>query len=351
MANEKILREEQIWNRIFTEMFDAIRTTTHLRDFYTNATFAVTPSGALEIGELIRIVGGNFENGPILTHKYDQVFTGSGGAVAVDGELVLSTGTVANSRAALQSVNRAIFNAATFNKCHQAIQTPLFDAPDVVRRWGMFDPAVPIYLGDGIYWENDSGVYTINRRKKGVMIETVNEVDFITPLTKGENLTLFEIEYNAGSLLFLQDRVLIYKMSVIDSAGYETVHLPIGSEIFNKNGNIVNHTIQTRGFACSRIGTDSSIPDKFLIDNGSPASAIIENSPSVFEKVVIGDVGVGGASVTFYDWNLLNPPASSKIITVSLTDSLQTLPMGFILNRGLVYEKTGAGFEVLAVTK
>ena len=106
----------------------------------TNTFGAISPSGTLETGELIRLTGGNFESGALLDNLWSTGVVGSGVVNVVTGELVLSTNTTADSEARVQAVNRARFITGTFNKAHMAISMPSPGNTDVIRRWGMFDP-------------------------------------------------------------------------------------------------------------------------------------------------------------------------------------------------------------------
>ena len=93
---------------------------TSLFDNQSNSTMSIAPSGTFETGELIRLIGGNFESGSLPTVTWLTNLINGGTASVVTGELVLNTNTTANGQAEVQSVNRAEFVTATFNKAHLA---------------------------------------------------------------------------------------------------------------------------------------------------------------------------------------------------------------------------------------
>lgn len=317
---------------------------TVLRDPETLGFGAISPSGALEIGELIRLVGGNFESGALQSNIWDIDEVNGGTATSVTGEAVLSTNTTADGAASIQSVRRARFITATFNKAHHAIQMENPTNTDVIRRWGMYDPINNFASGDGVFWENDSGTYTLKRRKAGSIAETVSEGSFngTTALVKDGNVHIYEIVYNAGSALFFQDRGLIHRMSFVDAVGYETVHLSLGAECINTNSNTTNNTLKTRGFACSRIGAPSSRPDFFRINTA--ISGVIKNSPGTLEKIIISNPGQGNPTMTLYN----NSAASGEvIIIIDLTIANGGFVFELDFDTGLAFTTTGSGFEIL----
>ena len=155
---------------------------------------------------------------------------------------------------------------------------------------------------------------------------------------------IYELVYNAGSALFFQDRRLVHRMTFVDAVGYETVHLALAAEIMNKDGNTFENELKTRGFSCSRVGTESARPDKFLVTGSG--SGTVKNSPGTFRRLIITDTGVGGASITFYDATVAG---TNEIISVDLTATLIVLEMGFDFNFGLSFTASGASFELLIV--
>ena len=99
---------------------------------------SIAPSGVFEVGELIRLVGGNFEVS-VLPHRWRSDILNGGSFSVIEGELVLQTNVAGDGIARIQSFNRAEFVTATFNKAHMAVGIDLTQN-DVITRWGMFDP-------------------------------------------------------------------------------------------------------------------------------------------------------------------------------------------------------------------
>lgn len=317
-----------------------------LIDSETGAPSFIAPSGVIETAELIRLIGDNFETGDLLPNIWTTGLTGSGTVTAITGEAVAMTGTTADSTAGFQTVNRARFVTATFNKAHLAVAMPGFSNTDVVREWGAIDLIDPTFNGDGVCFRNTSGVIQLIRTKAGANAEVVDEVDFNgdNPFIKNDNVNIYEIVYNAGTALFYQNRKLLHTMTFTDAVGYETVHLSVSLKVSNINGNTVDNTLKTRGFSCSRIGNASAVPDKFRIT--ASGSDTIKNNPGILTRIIILDTGTGGASLELFD---SATPGSNTILELNLTDSLVALDFGFEMNNGLSYTATGGNFEVLIV--
>ena len=321
-------------------------------DEQTGSLIAVVPSGTLEVGELIRLTGGNFETGALLPNLWQTNFVNGGTGTVVDGELVVSTNTTADGASFIQSVNRARFITATFNRAHLAIQMPGRLNTDVIRRWGAYDPVTPLVSGDGIFFENASGQIKVVRRRGGAEVETVLLEDFNGNKIPGTDIIfvedgdvhVYEIVYNAGAILFFQDRRLVHRMSSLTSVAYDTVHLALGLEVQNINGNIINNTLKSRGFSISRVGTQTANPDKFLIN--ASGTATLKNSPGTLRSIIILDTGVGGATLEIFD-ALDN--TGTPLFVLDLTAELITLNFGFDFNIGLTYDASGASFEVMVI--
>jgi hypothetical protein len=296
-----------------------------------------------ETGELIRLIGGNFETGSLPSTTWETAVTGSGTVTQITGELVLSTGTTANSIAEVQSQDRAEFVAATFNKAHLAFGWDDFNAADVTTEFGMFDPVNNIFSGDGVFFRNTAGTLTLVRRRGGTDVESVVEASFNgnDTFVKDNNIHIYELVYNAGRILFYQDRQLIHDMSSTASVAYNTPHLTLGARIENTNGNTVDNKLRTRGFACSRIGSVSAEPDSATISTGS---GVLKNSPGQLINIVTTQIGVSTATLILYDNTAVS---GTPFATIDLKQALVDLEMNKKLNFGLAYDTTGAGFEVI----
>lgn len=327
-----------------------------LIDAQTLGRMLMAPAGALNVAELIRLVGGNFESGTFSGLIYSVNEINGGTATIVLGEGVLATNTTADGAVQSNTINRARFITATFNIAHMAIQMENPNNPNVIRRWGMYDPVDPIFSGDGVYFENSSGELRVVQRKGGVDAIIADENGTVAAFNgsdlagtsntwvKDSNVHIYELIYNAGQVLFMQDRKLIHMFTSLVSVAFETVHLRLGAECNNINGNTTPNTLKTRGFACSRIGTKTTNPDfvRFTV----AGTTLLKNGPGTLSRIIILDTGVGGAALTLYD----NTTESGKIIAeIDLTDSLITLLFEFDFNFGLTAVFTGSQFEVLII--
>jgi hypothetical protein len=327
------------------------KTTTSIRDRQGGWEMALAPSGAFEVGELIRLVGGNFESGTLLPNLCLENSSGSGSAEAVLGELVLDTATTANGFAEVQSVRRARFVTATFNKAHLGVTMPNFNAADCVREVGMFDPVQNIINGDGIFLRNNAGTVSIVQRKGGVEVAEIPETNWNGRLdpngnrfTKTEGIFLIEIVYNAGAVFFYQNRRLLHRFGFGDSIGYETVHLPVAARIENINNNTTQNLFKVRALSCSRIGSASSIPEYYRVTNAGTVT--IKKSPTNLKKLVISQLGGGAASVVIYD---SATGTNNPVVEFELTKAQTDHELDIELTNGLTYQATGPGFEFLLI--
>lgn len=315
-----------------------------LYDEQASSEPAISPSGAIETGELIRLIGGNFEGSILPPISWAQNLVNGGTTSITEGELLLMTNGAANGAAEVQSINRAEFVTATFNKAHLAFGVDDNTATDVIYEWGLFDPVNPTVSGDGVFFRLEDGVFYAVRRSGGVDVEVVSQDNFINPLgntiVKDNNIHVYELTYNAGRIDFLQDREIIHRMVSTASVAYETVHLTLGARIENKNGNTTPHTLRTRGFSCSRIGVATAQEDSVTLN--VPGSILLKNSPGVLESVTIVDSGAGGASLALYD---ADNSGGTPFHTVDLTSSLNTLRFMRRLNFGLFVVASGNNFE------
>lgn len=316
----------------------------------------ISPSGSLETAEIIRLVGGNFQDGALLTTLWRQQNLNAGSSTMLNGEMVLSTNTTANGEARVQSFKRARFITGTFNKTHMAVQyAPAWDSTDVRRAFGIYDPIFQYgSLGvNGVRFVNTSGVFTLERLRGGTVVETVSEASFngatitkipTNTLAKDNNVHIYEFQYNAGRIDFIQDGKLIHRMASLLSVAYNTPHLPIAAVCQNLNGNTANNQLKSRGFSCSRIGSLSARPERFRITN--TGSGVLKNGPGTLQRVLISSIGNGQAAITLYD----NTAASGTIIDVlDVSSNLVQLEYALDFDFGLAYSANGTNISILVI--
>ena len=357
----RITGQDELHNADVIEEFDPasnskntklhVKATTNIRDRQGGWEMALSPSGTFEVGELIRLVGGNFESGTLLSNIWLENSSGAGSAEAILGELVLDTDTTPNGFAEVQSARRARFVTATFNKAHLGVTMPDFNAADCIREVGMFDPVQNILSGDGIFLRNNGGNVSIVQRKGGVEVAEINEANWNGHLdpngnrfTKTEGIFLIEIVYNAGAVLFYQNRRLLHRFGFGDSIGYETVHLPVAARVENINGNTTQNLFRVRALSCSRIGSVSSVPEFFRVT--ASGTQTIKKSPTNLKKIIVTNLGAGNANVTIYD---SATGTNNPVTNIELSRSQADLNLNLELTNGITYDATGSGFEFLLI--
>ncbi len=322
----------------------ARRVVASLQNPDTESPALIAPNGTLNVGDLIRLVGGNFISGrPLLTHIWTESFTGSGSTSTTDGELILSTGVVANSSSNVESFDTARFITATFNLTHQAVANLGNGNPDIDRIWGAVDNS----LTDGVAFRNLSGVISVVRFKNSVLVEEVAEADFNgnTSYIKSDDVKIYEIFYNAGTIFFQQNGNLIHKMQSFDSAAFGTPHLKIGHMVTNINGNITDNKMVTRGSSISRIGSSSAVPRSFVIE--STGTFLIKNTPGKLHSIVITNKGVGVATIDIY--NNVVAVAPKLVSSINSSNVQGDLPFDVEFDDGLTVEVGGSAVSFTVV--
>jgi hypothetical protein len=316
-----------------------------LIDPETAAPSLIAPNGVLHVAGLVRLVGDNFIDGePLLSEIWNTSLVNGGTITTADGELDLNTNTTANGEVSVETRRPARFVTGTFNISHQAMSLPNWQNTDVVRQFGCYDPQSG--SNNGVYFENDSGTWTLKRLKNGIVVETVSEGSFNgnSPLVKDDNVHIYEIMYNAGTIFWLQDRKFIHRSASLSSAAYGTSHLKDGHKIFNKNGNTVNNKLVSRGSSIGRIGGADAVPSFKYIS--SPGSYFIKNTPGRLHRVVITDRGTAAATINIYD----STTAGGTLITsLDTNDVLQELNYELEFDVGLTVEALGSSVKLTVV--
>lgn len=311
---------------------------------------AMSPGGSMNVAELVRLVGGNFISGELLLpHSWTEEFTGSGATSTTDGELVITTGTTADSAARVQSFRKSRFITATYNLSHQAVSTPNRANANVTRRWGCFDPVGGIT--DGIFVElTGNGVdanYDFVRYKNGSEVDRLLEANWPGSgatglLVKSDNVSIWEIEYNAGRFFLLQNGNYVASLASIADAAFGEAHLRVGHSIENDSGNIVDNMLLTRGSSISRFSSHSAVPEPFVIV--ATGTFQIKNSPGRLHSVVITDKALGAASLDVYDTRDLIGgliPANLHVSPIASTNVQGPLPFNTEFTEGLVVVVSG----------
>jgi hypothetical protein len=323
---------------------------TTLVDPQTGAESLIAPNGVLHIAQLVRLVGDNFRDGQPLLDTLWRTDTINGGIINnVDGELDMETGTAGDGEVIVDSFRRARFLTGTFNLSHQAMSLPNWQATDVCREFGCYDPADASGSAmDGVVWRNDDGAWYVARYKNGVEVETTPEASFnntaTNPFKKDDNIHIYEIMFNAGTIFFLQDRKLIHRMSSTSSAAYGTPHLRAGARIYNKNGNTTNNKLVSRGNSIGRLGSRDVAPNFKFIENSGTFP--IKNNPGTLHKIILTDLGTGAATITFYN----SVTGSGEIITrLDTNDVIGTLDYELEFDEGLTIVASGGNVQFTVV--
>ncbi len=325
---------------------------------FSGGQVAISPNGSFNVAELVRLAGGNFISGELLLpHLWTEEFVGTGNTSTADGELIMSTGVTANSASRVQSARKTRFITATYNLSHQAISTPLRAATDVIRRWGCFDPVGGVT--DGIFVEmigdGATATYDFVRFKNGVEAARLLEANWSASgatglLTKSDNVSIWEIYYNAGAFFLLQNGNYVARLSSAVDAAFGEPHLFVGHSVENINGNTTDHMILTRGSSISRFSSHAAVPQPFVV--AATGVHQVKNGPGRLHKIIITNKGNGQATIEIYDTRDLGAgliPANYHVSPINTANVQGDLDFETEFTEGLVVEVAGNAIDFTVV--
>lgn len=318
---------------------------TSIIDHQIGEPVTITPSGSLKTADLIRLIGGQFNNNAILPTFWTTLVANGGTNVVGGGELTLSTNTTANGSAKIQSFKKGRFISDNVNVIQCDARLGDISAVNNVRRWGAFDPNNTID-GNGHFFEfNGSDIRIVTR--KGGVDSVIPSASFNgdTPFILDTAAHNYEVFYSSTYAYFFQDRKIIHSAMFPMFSPFLTFDLRLGFENTNTGGSTTQRQLFTRGSSLARLGPATGRPN---FANVSAAGTVtLKNNAGNFRRVAVSDPGVAGASISFYD----SLTASGTLIaTIDLTvASVASLEFDLDFDTGLTYIVTGAGFNLTVV--
>lgn len=211
----------------------------------------ISSFGQFKVSEQVFLVGTSNE-GTILSTDFWTETLANGGTVTVASNIAtMSTNAVADGSTTLESKAKARFIPSTVNVFLAGVR--LGDAGTInnKRRWGAFDAS------NGLFFELDGTTIKCVSRVGGV--DTAFTVfNGEAPLVLDTNFHQYEIMYNAGRAIFLQDRKRIHTFAPATSSTSGVMDLPIRVENVNSGGLASNVQLFLRGSAIYRYGYGAS---------------------------------------------------------------------------------------------
>lgn len=317
-------------------------------DAKTGARQIVDQNGAAKVGEAIILVGDKFGTVTPSPLQWDTEFVGSGASLTRLGDQRIETGTTANSEARFQSTKRGRFMISQFNIYHGGIQVDNIPDVNCERRWGMFNPIDATQ--DGCYWALIGGVWNVGFRRDGV--ETlVPQGDWTGPnvdlFNANPNLSVYEIQYNAGTVLFFQGPNFIHRITELTDTYAGIYDFKAGLEVKNINGNTTNNGINFRAHGCYRLGEERGEVVPYTFGTGSH---LLKAGAGFVAQASLSRTGSGGgaAAALIYD----SVDATGRLIgRIDVgADDVKPITMGGSFSDGLFAVVSGTGTITLNIS-
>ena len=306
----------------------------------------VTPGGASKVASQTHLVGEPFGGAELNTTEWDIDLVGSGTQDATGaGELTMDTGTTADSAVEIESSDLARFIPANYNTTHHAVTIPdgASYAADNSRKWGAFE-ATNAAGGNGIYFEIDDGVWYVAHCLNGT--PTRIEQDDWNGLGAGSfptnsiNANVYEIEYNAGSIIFRVNSNVLHRETLLATPYANDIHFPIGMSNTNYNGSTTDVSLKLRAASIYTLGKGLGQERPFYISGTNGAGDIVKTGAGHLGRVIFARAGGGSATVLIYDALI----ATNQVgrIDIDKNDTIN-VEYDFTFNIGLFVVITGTG--------
>lgn len=312
-----------------------------LFDSQTNSRQIVDLNGAAKMGEAIILVGDKF--GGFAPNALQWDFTdlvGSGASLTLDGTQRIETGTTADSEMRFQSVKSARFMISQFNIFHGGIELDNISDTECERRFGAFDPINANQ--NGVYFALIDGDWNVAYCKDGVetLVPQANWNGTNKDLFNANPaLSVYEIQYNAGSIFFFQGPNFIHRVSGLASPYAALYDFKVSCEVINTDGNTTNNGINFRALGVYRLGEERGE----LISRVFTSDTLIKTGAGYCEHASLSRNGsTGGAgSLTVYDGTDNTGIAMAQIDVGG--DDLKGLNVKSTFSDGLFIEISGSG--------
>lgn len=329
-----------------------------IRDSSTGSRAIVDQNGAVKLGEAI-ILSGDVLYGQSLSDILWQSLSINGGTTfGAPGEQRLETGTTANGEIILQSRKKSRFMISQFNISHFGIQLdPLgnLSDPDTITEFGnvtfLDDDGNLNAQANGIFFRVQGGftpVWSIVSVKNGVENETplaswngAQKDNFNT----APNLSVYEIQYNAGTAIFFQGSNFIHRLAGLTSTYAATYNFPVALRIRNINGNINNRSFGSRAAGAYRLGEERGE----LISRALTVNTLLKTGAGYVGKASLSRTGSAGGSgfANIYDGTSNQGILIGRIDVGG--DDVKGITLDGTFSNGLYVEITGSGQTTLNI--
>jgi len=305
----------------------------YLQDKDTLQVAAVTDSGALRTASALRLVGVPFVGTVKDPNFWTESDVGSGAVSQATGQIVLTTGTIANSSAQYSTNQVGLFIPGAENTYRGDIQFGDTGTANNKRLWGAFNAL------NGIYFKLGASL-SIGTRSNGVdTVVAQTSWNVSTAFVLDTNLHTWEIRYTFLGIYFFIDHVLVHQ---ILTAGLAVVpcpilDLPATAQTYNINGSTTNCSMTVVTMYLMRTGSLQTEGIYNYIN--TDGINVLKYGAGKLHNVIIGN-GLGGI-LTLYDGTSPSSPIISVLNITLGTNYPVTVPYECLFNTGLTAGTTG----------
>lgn len=263
-------------------------------DSSTGSRQIIDLNGSAKVAQAIILVGDKF--GGFAPNALQWDFTdlvGSGSSIELDGTQRIETGTTADSEMRFQSQKRARFMISQFNIFHGGVEVNNISDTQCERRFGAFDPINASQ--NGCYFALIDGGWNVGYSKSGV--ETLIPEAGWNGTNKSlfnaaPDLSVYEIQYNAGSIFFFQGGNFLHVVKGLPSPYAALYDFHASCEVKNTDGNTTNNCIDFRALGIFRLGGER----EELISRAFTADTLVKSGAGYVGEVSLSRNGSAGGA-------------------------------------------------------
>lgn len=274
--------------------YERLKTSGGIVDEESGNRAEVDTLGTLRTMTPVRLIGASFLGTTKDTNFWTEVVTGTG-SITQAGEILVATGTTANSTSAYYANRKARKVTGATNQFRAVAKLGTATQANNLRRLGCYD------ANDGFFFQVNGTTFGVGARKGSVdTIVTSGSFNgnYGATVTMDTNIKMLIIEYDHLSTKFFVNGVLLHTIIGSTVALTNTLNLGIYMENNNSGGNVTNNTFYVR-FACiSRLGELLTTPLYYHI-SGNAATYVLKYGAGVLHNVVYNNTS--GTSLTIYD--------------------------------------------------
>lgn len=318
-----------LFRNVGTQISGALRSS--IEDGQTGQRAEVEPLGSLKTIIPTRVVGTAFSNGTKDPNFWTETVTGSG-SVTQSGEIILSTGTTADSTVKYQTVRKARKITGSTNQFRTIARNVNAPVADCLRRIGAY------HSTDGFLMQYDGTVFGVVSRKNSVDTVVTNG-NFngnagATINADGTDFRRIVIEYTAKSAKFFIDGILIHTITATTASLANTLDLPSTIELINKNGSVVNNSYEVLFASILTLGKTETTPKSTPITTNT--TTVLKYGAGVLQRIVNTN---NAGTVNVYD----NTVGSGTLLIspIDAAKALGDLNFNAPFNNGLTVVTTG----------